>query len=127
VIERSLLGLERALTQQAEIERNQATVADDWGGEGASDWQPLATVPCFLWWGTSRSTRGIGSVDVGGDFLVDLNAGGMIVPEGTDITAHDRIGRVLAQDATTVIAERLEILAVAPFEGLTEIGFRKIS
>lgn len=125
MIDRALLGLGNTFTQQAVLERDEATL-DAQGGKPARDWQPLATVPCFMWWGTGSVLTRIGDPQARPEATPDLNVGGMIVPEGTDITARDRITQIL-QDGNVLFDDKLEILAVAPYEGLTELTFQRLT
>lgn len=124
MIGQPLLGLERILTMEAEFERDIA-VADDYGAEGAKDWQPLATVPCFLWWGNGAAATRLGQPQQRPEQTVDLSVGGIVLPGGIDVTDRDRISQVKNAAGATV-AGTLFILAVAPFEGLTEISFRRM-
>lgn len=126
MIDRALLEVDTALTMQAALERDHAT-EDAHGAKTGRDWQPLATVACFLWWGTGSVATRIGSPQVRPEATVDLNMGGMIFPEGTDLTARDRVSQVLSADGSVLIDSPLEILAVAQFEGLTEVTFRRQS
>lgn len=125
MIDRALLGLDHAFTQQAVLERDHAT-PDAQGGKRSRDWQPLATVPCFMWWGTGSVLTRIGDPLARPEATPDLNVGGMIVPEGTDVTARDRIGQIL-EDGDVLVDDKLEILAVAPYEGLTELTFQRLA
>ncbi len=120
-----LLGLDRVMTQSAQILRDQA-IKDEFGAKGSRDWQPLGQpVACFLWWGTGRILTRAGSIHEHPEETVDINTGGMLLPAGTDVTPRDRIGPVLAQNGVTVItAGPLEVLSVVPYEGVTEIEFR---
>lgn len=118
-----LLGLETVLTQTAEILRDQAT-KDEFGATSSRDWQLLSTVSCFLWWGTGRILTRAGSIHEHPEARADLDTGGMLIPTGTDVTAHDRIGQVLDADGT-LIASGLQVIAVLPYEGVAELSFRK--
>lgn len=121
----TLLGLEQAMTMTAQILRDQAS-KDALGAKASVDWQPLGSpVPCLLWWGTGRVLSRAGSVHEHPEETVDIDNGGLIVPAGTDITARDRIGQVLAGDGSVITPGPLLVLAVLSYEGITEVGFRR--
>lgn len=120
-----LLGIELVMTMRATLERDHVVV-DDLGGRPAQDWQPLAVVPCFLWWGNGTAATRIGGPQPQPQATVDLNVGGIVMPDGTDVTARDRITQIVNRNGREV-AGALEILGVAPFEGLTEISFRRLT
>lgn len=124
MIGQPLLGLERVLTMEVDLERDIAT-ADDYGAEIAKDWQPLATVACFLWWGNGAAATRLGQPQQRPEQTVDLSVGGIVLPGALDLTDRDQIIQVRNQ-AGDVVAGKLFILAVAPFEGLTEISFRRM-
>lgn len=126
ISELASLGLDTLLdgTQNVLLERDQA-VADSLGGKAAKDWQPLATVPCFLWRGTGASVTRIGGLQEKPEQTVDLDIGGMVLPAGTDVTAGDRIAQVVDQDGDVLEPGPIEILSVAAFTPLVELSFRR--
>lgn len=121
-----ILGLAEIMTQTAVIERDQGA-RDDLGARAKSDWQPLVTVSCFMWWGTGAVITRMGGIQQRPESTIDMEAGGMIVPAGTDVTARDRIGQVLNADGSVFTSGPVQILAVGPFEGLTELSLRAVS
>jgi hypothetical protein len=126
MIDRTMLGLDRLFDQQAVVERDHAS-SDSFGAKGAPDWQPVETVRAFMWWGTGTNISRMGGVHQRPEETVDLETGGMVLPEGTDVSARDRIAQVL--DAGGAVLERgpFEILACAAFEGLVELTFRRVT
>lgn len=120
-----LIGLDGVMSMQALLERDQAIV-DSAGGKPARDWQPLATVQCFLWFGNGAAATRIGETRPRPESTVDLTTGGIVMPAATDVTARDRISQVLDENGNE-IAGIMEILAVAPFQGMTELSVRKLS
>ena len=125
LIDTAALGVEGVMTQSADLERDTGG-KDDLGARTARTWQPLSTQSCFLWWGTGAVISRMGSVDTRPEEQVDLETGGMILPAGVDVTPRDRIAEVRDEDGN-VIAGSLTILAVGPFEGVTELMIRRVS
>jgi hypothetical protein len=121
-----LLGIDGLLTQRAEIQRDQSTV-DDAGGKTARDWETLATVDSFMWWGSGATITRMGQIQGHPEATTDVNIGGMLMPQGTDVTARDRIGAVTDDAGNTIEPGPLEIIAVSNFEGITEVTFRRFT
>lgn len=122
-----LLGVEKLIGQfRAQVLRDQAT-EDDLGGEAKRDWELLANVESFIWWGTGSTITRMGQIQGRPEATVDVNIGGMLVPAGTDITARDRIGEITDVAGNQIEAGPLEVIAVSPFEGVTEVTFRRFT
>lgn len=120
-----LIGLDTLMTQQAVIQRDEA-VKDSLGATRSRDWVTIATLPCFMWWGTGAVITRMGSIQQRPEATVDLDTGGILLPAGTDVTARDQIIQVLDSNGDQ-LAGKLEVLAVAAFEPVTEISFRRLS
>lgn len=121
-----LIGLNELLTEQVVIQRDQAT-KDSLGGRAGRDFQDLATVPSFHFWGTSAVITRMGSIQQRPESTVDLETGGIILPEGTDVTPRDRISNILDAAGDVIEEGPFEILAVGQFQGMTEISFRRLT
>lgn len=119
-----LLGVAELLTQQAFIERAEG-VRDEYGARRKQGWQPLATVQCFMWWGTSKVLTRMGSIQQRPESTIDIETAGMILPDSVDITARDRISQVLDEDGSVFAHGPLMVLAVGAFTGLTEVSLRR--
>ena len=90
------------LTMRAAVERNQATGTDGWGNSEAPDFQPLATLPCFVW---SKQSREI--VDGEKTAMVeDIRA---MFALGADITEDDEISTVTNRAGAEIIPGRLKV------------------
>ena len=120
-----LLGLDAVMTQQAVIERDQST-RDSHGAKRNRTWGTLATVQCFMWWGSGRIITRVGSVQQHPEATVGLDVGGLVLPAGTDVTERDRISQILDADGNEIVG-KLEILAVANFVPVVEISFRRVT
>ena len=85
-----LYTLERLMTEQAIIERDQGAY-DAYGADGEPDFQYLSTVPCRFWWDRSTGARSANRTYVSPAREVPVSDGGLLVPSGTDVTERDRI------------------------------------
>lgn len=126
IIRGPLIGLTEALTQQAVIQRDGATV-DEFGGKAARDWQTVATVPCLAWWGSMRTTTRLGKLAAGPERTIEEDTAAVIVPAGTDVQPHDRIADILDATGHTVAAGPLEVWTVAVFDVHIELNCRRVS
>lgn len=126
VIRGPLIGLTETLTRQAVIQRDQA-VTDQFGGKAARDWQTVATVPCFVWWGSMRTTTRLGKLAADAERTVEEDTAALIVPAGSDIRAHDRVADILDADGNTIADGPLEVWTVAVFDTHIELNCRRVS
>lgn len=84
------------LTMRARIMRNTQAETDDWGGKAAPDYQPLGTLPCFVW---SKSSREI--VDGTKDAAIeDMQA---MFELRADIAENDRIADIKDRTGAVII------------------------
>lgn len=90
------------LTMRADVERNQATGTDAYGGPVAPDFQPLATIACFIW---SKMSREL----VDGDKTAMVEDVRGLFPLGADLTEHDEIARVTDRRGTVIVPGRLRV------------------
>jgi len=89
------------LTMRADVERDQAAGTDDWGQPVPADYQPLATLRCFVW---SKNSREV--VDGKVAMVEDLRA---IFALDADIRGDDEIAQVTGRAGTVLISGRLRI------------------
>lgn len=121
-----LLGTEKLLVNQAQILRD-VSQDDDLGARTSREWEEIATVACFLWWGTGATITRMGDIQGRPEATVDVNLGGMLIPQGTDVTARDRIGTISDPSGNTIEDGPFEIVAVSNFEGITEVTIRRFT
>ena len=98
------------LTHRAQVERNVAAGADDWGGPMPPDFQPLhAALPCFVWSNNSREL-----VDGAKTAMIeDLRA---MFALGADVREADEIVAVTDRAGNTIVAGRLKIEGPVQFK-----------
>lgn len=92
--------LAKLLTEQAVITRNAAAV-DQWGAQGAEDWQPHLTVACRLFWSKESGGRSPSRTYVNASREVPVTVGGLVLPLGTDVLETDLISQINQWDAPT--------------------------
>lgn len=109
------------MTMRAALERNVAIGTDPHGNPVAPDFQPLASLPCFVW-----STRSREAVNAERRASVeDLRAG---FPLGSDIQADDEIASVTDRIGLPVVSGRLRIEGpVQRKHTHLEVGLRRIA
>lgn len=95
------------LTMRAAVARNQATAKDGWGQPVAPDFQPLATLPCFVW--SNKSAELIDGHKIA--MLEDLRA---MFALSADINADDQIASVTDRKGAEIIPGPL--LVIGPVE-----------
>lgn len=98
------------LTMRAQVERNQATAKDGWGGDVEPDYQPIGDpLPCFVWTPSERAVRD-GSKTAMIGTMRGLFALGADIAEGDELpSVTDRAGQVL-------IAGRLKVQGEVQFK-----------
>lgn len=126
VFDAPVIGADELMTMTATIQRDDAT-RDSLGAIKNHDWQDLADIACFMWWGTGAVATRMGSIQQRAESTIDLDTGGMILPADTDITARDRISQVLNSDGSVYAEGPLEVLAVGQYLGLTEVSLRRVT
>ncbi|XHC12294.1 hypothetical protein ABWH98_05500 [Labrenzia sp. ac12] len=90
------------LTMRAAVERDQATGTDSWGNPLPADFQPLATLNCFVWSNQSREI-------VDGEksaMIEDMRA---LFALGADIAEDDEISSVTDRQGVEIIPGRLKV------------------
>lgn len=90
------------LTMRALVERNQAVAEDDWGQPVAPNFQPLATLPCFVWSDASREL-------VDGEKTAMLEDMRAMFALGADVAEDDEISRVTDRRGAEIIPGRLKV------------------
>jgi hypothetical protein len=93
-------SLERTLTEQAVLARNQTT-PDQWQAVTKDNFQPYLTVPCRLYWAKSTGARSANRTYTDASRDVPVTAGGMLLPSDTDVTEQDEIMQVNRWDPPT--------------------------
>ncbi|RVQ76119.1 hypothetical protein [Sinorhizobium medicae] len=90
------------LTMRALVERNRATGKDPWNNPVAPDFQPLATLKCFVWSNASREI-------VDGDTTAMVEDMRALFPLSADIREDDEISAVTDRGGATIIPGRLRV------------------
>ena len=90
------------LTMRALVERDQASGTDAWGNPVAPDFQPLATLPCFVWSNQSREL-------VDGDKTAMIEDMRALFALDADITENDEISSVTNRQDVEIIPGRLKV------------------
>lgn len=117
--------LQTLMTEQCVIERAKRSY-DGGGAQTAPVWQPHLTVACRLWWDKTSGVRSVNREYVTAARTVDMSAGGLLIPAGTDVLRTDRITEVQTLDPETeqwvaYITGNFEISAVLNQEDHMEL------
>jgi hypothetical protein len=108
------------LTMRALVERNQAAGEDGWGNPVAPDFQPIATLPCFVWSNASREV-------VDGDKTAMVEDMRALFALGADIREDDEISSVTDRKGAEIIAGRLRVEGPVQFKhNHQELALRRI-
>lgn len=91
-------------------------------GQRLEGWRELCTVSCHAWAGANGGRH----TTMGEVRTVTLDAPGMIIPAGTDVTAQDRVKIVTDRAGATVLGA-MGIDAVLERETHTELTLRSVS
>ena len=93
------------MTHRANAERDANTAKDEYNQSLPPNWQPLAVVPCFVWFPTERKVDDTTKTAQVSRLLA-------MAPLGTDITVADRIANVTNRRSTELFAGPLSIQTV---------------
>jgi hypothetical protein len=95
------------MRHRADIQRDAGSGGDDWGGQGAQNWQDhLAAQPCYAWFAQGRRVVGAGT-----DVVVeDLR---LLLPLSADVQPSDRIAAISDKRGNVIVAGPLVIDTVA--------------
>ncbi|WP_339745576.1 hypothetical protein [uncultured Maricaulis sp.] len=90
------------LIHRAEVERDQATAKDNWGGDVAPDFQPLASLRCWAW---SSATREV----VDGDKTAVIEDMRVMFALSADIREDDEIAAITNRRGDVIFAGRFRV------------------
>lgn len=76
------------MKHRATVLRDQQETRDGWNQKATPDWEThIASLPCFAWYTPGREVQD-------GQKIANVDAIGLLVPNGTDVTPQDRIGDI---------------------------------
>lgn len=117
--------LERLLTHQAVIQRNQ-TGYDAYGAvNGPPNWQTHLTLLARVWWDRSSGVRSANRTFVDPAREVPIDVGGLLLPLGTDVTEQDRVSAINLANGTPYIQGIFLITAVLSQEDHMELNLTR--
>lgn len=117
----SLVSSRLSLTHRCTIERDaNAATANARGNPQSPSWQPnLTGLPCRLWTTAGREAVDNTTIAV----VEDMR---LLLPLGTDVTEHDRVGDV-TQRGTVIAAGPIGIRAVLTHQDHLELVLVKVT
>ncbi|SCW61784.1 hypothetical protein SAMN02927924_01696 [Sphingobium faniae] len=97
------------LTMRAAVERNQATGTDAWNNRVGPDFQPVGTLPCFIWSNSSREL-----IDGQKTALIEDVRG--LFALGADLAENDEVASVTDRAGNILIPGRLKVEGPVQFK-----------
>lgn len=119
--------LQHMFQQEVTLERDMAA-PDSFGAQTPPDWQPLAPIPCRLWWwkGSKSTDKSPSNQYARPEATYDETGGDIALPAGTDVTTLDRVGAVLDLETNEIIEEGpFRIISVNRYEDHVELSLER--